>query len=136
MMTSDFRVGTIIETRPHLLTGAAIAAYADASGDYNPLHLDPAFASTTQFGRRIAHGMLLVGLLGHTLTKAFGESWQAHSTLHVRFRAPAFIDDSVIARVTVQESSASDTVACSLACLNQHGETIVTGDITVHIDHR
>jgi 3-hydroxybutyryl-CoA dehydratase len=40
------------------ISDSDIRAFADVSGDHNPLHLDDTFARQTRFGRRIAHGML------------------------------------------------------------------------------
>lgn len=46
------------------VTPALLARYADASGDHNPLHSDPAFAHAAGLDDVIAHGMLVMGLLG------------------------------------------------------------------------
>ena len=51
------------------------------SGDHNPLHTDPAFAATTQFGGTIAHGMLVLAYVSELMTAAFGDRL-------VRVRAP------------------------------------------------
>lgn len=48
-----------------------LARYAEASGDTNPLHLDPAFARKAGFDDVIVHGMLSMALLGRLLTAHF-----------------------------------------------------------------
>ena len=57
------------------LTQAQLHAYADASGDHNPIHVDPAFAADTPFGGTIAHGMLVLALIGEMMHAAFGDGW-------------------------------------------------------------
>ena len=57
------------------LTQAMLNAYADASGDHNPIHIDEAFAKTTPMGGTIAHGMLVLSLISEMMTAAFGERW-------------------------------------------------------------
>ena len=78
-------------------------AYADASGDHNPIHIDEAFAKTTPMGGTIAHGMLVLSFISEMMTAAFGERWLASGSLDVRFRAPARPGDTVTARATAQE---------------------------------
>ena len=51
-------VGASIGELTQAVDQSMIDAYADASGDINPLHIDPEFAKTTFFGRTIAHGLL------------------------------------------------------------------------------
>src|SRR3972149_7139736 len=86
------------------LTQAMIDAYAEASGDHNPIHIDPDFARTTPMGGTIAHGMLVLSFFSEMMTAAFGEAWLRGGTLDVRFRAPARPGDTVTARARPLES--------------------------------
>jgi 3-hydroxybutyryl-CoA dehydratase len=50
-----------------LMSDQDIVWFAEASGDRNPIHLDDNYAATTQFGKRIAHGLLVAGLISAVL---------------------------------------------------------------------
>ena len=51
----------------HVVDDALVRAFADVSGDHNPVHLDDAYAATTVFGRRIAHGMIVGSFISAVL---------------------------------------------------------------------
>jgi 3-hydroxybutyryl-CoA dehydratase len=108
------------------LTQDQIARYAEASGDHNPLHIDPAFAATTQFGGTIAHGMLVLAFVSEMLTAAFGRAWLDSGRLKVRFRAPARPGDTLTAtgRVTKVEDK---HVTCDIECVSASGEVLIDG---------
>jgi acyl dehydratase len=55
-------VGDAFTTAPRIVTGADVDVFAALTGDHHPVHVDPAWAATTAFGGRIAHGMLVVSL--------------------------------------------------------------------------
>jgi 3-hydroxybutyryl-CoA dehydratase len=74
---------------------AAILAYAAITDDFNPLHVDEAFAATTPFGRPIAHGMLSLNLLWQSLRQGLGSALPI--TLEVRFVRPVLQDIRVTA---------------------------------------
>ena len=57
-----------------VLTPERVAAYAEVTQDFNPLHLDPAFAATTSFGGPIAHGTLNLALVWEAAAATFGAS--------------------------------------------------------------
>lgn len=71
--------------------------YAGASGDFNPLHYDRDHAQGAGMPDVIAQGMFSMGLLASSLETWFGTG--RVSELSVRFRAPAFVGDSLVARV-------------------------------------
>ena len=50
-----------------IISNEDVQAFADISGDYNPLHMDDEYASTTEFGRRIVHGMFLGALVSRLI---------------------------------------------------------------------
>ena len=50
-----------------------IENFADATGDYNPIHFDKEYAAKTPFKRPIAHGILVTGFISSTITEFFGE---------------------------------------------------------------
>src|SRR5918912_2301200 len=78
-------LGPLVRT----VTQERIDQYAAASGDYNPIHVDPAFAARSPFGGTVAHGMLLLAYLSTLLTQAFGRAWLQTGALRVKFRNPA-----------------------------------------------
>ncbi|HYM15635.1 MAG TPA: MaoC family dehydratase [Dehalococcoidia bacterium] len=109
------------------LTQQRIAAYARASGDYNPIHIDEAYARTTPFGGTIAHGMLVLALVGEMMHRAFGEAWCARGTLKVRFKAPTRAGDTVTASATALAAPSESAASYSVRCENQRGDVLVEG---------
>ena len=79
------------------ITQERLNAYSEASGDHNPLHLDAAFAATTQFGGIIAHGMLNLALVSESMGSAYGRAWLESGTLAVKFKGAAYLGDRLFA---------------------------------------
>lgn len=125
-----YSAGEELPALSKLITQEKIARYAEASGDHNPLHTDPEFAATTQFGGTVAHGMLVLAYLSEMLTLAFGEPWVANGRMKARFRAPARPGDTVTAagRVTKVENG---MLRCEAECRSQTGEVLVVADVEV-----
>lgn len=117
-----------------VVTQEQIHAYADAARDWNPIHLDEQFAAGTQFGKRIAHGMLGLGFISEMLSTAFPDGWAAGSTLKVRFKSPIFPGETVrtVGEITkVTESDEGRVATCSIACIRPDGSEAISGTATV-----
>ncbi|MPZ50329.1 MAG: acyl dehydratase [Dehalococcoidia bacterium] len=112
------------------LTQPMIDAYAEASGDHNPIHMDEAFARTTPMGGTIAHGMLVLSLISEMMTAAFGERWLAGGSLEVRFRAPARPGDTATARAKAGEPK-DGRLRYAVECVSQTDEVLIAGTATV-----
>ncbi|MGF7160374.1 3-hydroxybutyryl-CoA dehydratase [Rhodoligotrophos appendicifer] len=98
-----------LPSRRFAVLQADIDRYAEASGDRNPLHLDPDFAATTPFGRTIAHGMMTLAFLSQVLGAEIGEAWLQGGDLDVAFLGPVFPGDEVL--VTCRSIAADDAAA-------------------------
>ncbi len=123
--------GDILPQTSMIVTPASVYRYAQASGDYNPLHLDEEFASKSQYGRTIAHGMLILGHLSNMLTTAFGEYWISNGRLKIRFRAPVFIPNEIqtFGKVTkIEQGSDTISIACNVGCTDQNNSEVLKGD--------
>jgi 3-hydroxybutyryl-CoA dehydratase len=120
------------------VTREAIAAYADAVGDHNPIHVDEAFARATPFGGVIAHGMLALAYVSETMERAFGERWARSGRLKVRFKLPARPGDTLIVtaepRSTVDEGAGGTRWEYAVTCANQRGETLIAGSASVEAE--
>jgi 3-hydroxybutyryl-CoA dehydratase len=103
-----------------------IDAYAAASHDHNPLHVDPAFASRTPFGGTVAHGMLVLALIGEMMYAAHGNGWLERGRLKVRFKAPARPGDVVTASGDMTKE-ADGIIEYAVQCINQRGEALIEG---------
>lgn len=95
------RPGDALAPVARTITREDIAAYAEASGDRNPLHLDDAYARTVGFPSVIAHGMLTLGHLASAVRGWAGEGEVLG--LRAQFRAPVFPGETIVARGTVRE---------------------------------
>lgn len=116
------------------ITDAVIRAFAELSGDYNPIHLDEEFAKTTQFGRRIAHGMISGALISAVLGYEFKERRVVYLSQTLKFVAPVFLDDTVTATATVINiREDKPIVTLETVCTKQTGEAVVRGEAVVKI---
>jgi len=111
---------------------ADVDAFAGVTGDHNPIHVDEAFAKTTRFGRRIAHGMLTASLISSVLANKLPGEGSVYLGQTLKFVAPVFPGDEITARVTVKEiREDKPIVKLDTVCVNQRGETVIRGEATV-----
>ncbi|MEA3254156.1 MAG: MaoC family dehydratase [Chloroflexota bacterium] len=118
------------------ITQEKINSYAEASGDFNPIHIDESFASQTPLGGTIAHGMLVLAYVSEIMRQSFGKEWASRGKLSARFRMPARPGDTVTVSgkiASIKDEGGISYVACSLECRNQKGELIVSGEARVEI---
>jgi 3-hydroxybutyryl-CoA dehydratase len=114
--------------RSRIVTEDDIKLFAKATGDFNPVHLDQAYAEKTFFEGRIAHGLLSLGYISTVL----GNILPGHGTIYlsqeVKFVAPVRIGDIITARVEVMELYPEKNRAkFKTICLNQEGKIVVDG---------
>jgi 3-hydroxybutyryl-CoA dehydratase len=110
------------------VTAERVRAYAEASGDHNPIHLDAGFAAGTHFGGPIAHGMLLLAYLSRLMSERFGRAWVENGSLDARFRGPAMVGALVRVLGSVQSvTEAPDglQVLSALRCEDEGGQILV-----------
>jgi 3-hydroxybutyryl-CoA dehydratase len=111
------------------LNPAMVAAYADAAGDSNPVHHDPAFASSTRFGRLIASGTHTTALLlGLTASHYSKHGAMVGLEFWVRFKRPIYADETIslewlVVRVTANAALNGEVVELRGRIKGQDGET-------------
>ncbi len=110
------------------ITETDINDFARVTGDFNPVHLDQAYAEKTIFKGRIAHGLLSVGLLSTVL----GNILPGHGTIYlsqeIKFLAPVRIGDTITAKVEVIELIPEKNRAkFRTTCINQDGKEVADG---------
>ncbi len=101
MKFSELALGQTASQTIHI-TPEMVAAFADVTGDHNPLHTDPAYAEP-RFGGVIANGVLLVGFFSALLATQLPGPGSVARGLTVRFKAPAHPGDVVRIEVKIVE---------------------------------
>lgn len=144
MWFEEFEVGQKINSSGRTITEGDIVTFAGVSGDYNQIHTDSEFAQKTPFGRRVAHGLLILsiasglamrtGVLEGTVI-AFREinSW--------KFTSPVYIGDTIHTELTVLETKAiprvgGGSVTIEIAVKNQKNDTTMKGAWTVLVANK
>ena len=128
--------GDVLPTVRKSVTQERIRAYAEASGDFNPIHLDQEFAAASRFGGIIAHGMMVAAAISEMMSMAFEETWAENGRLKLRFRAPVRMGDNVIASGSVKrirDGAEGREIVCAVRVERQTGEAAITGDTTVTV---
>jgi 3-hydroxybutyryl-CoA dehydratase len=126
----DMTVGQAAEMS-RLVNASDIEAFAEVSGDRNPVHLDEAYAKGTTFGERIAHGMLSAAYISAVLGTKLPGPGAIYLSQSLRFRRPVRIGDLVVARVTVKSLDGNrGHVALETAC-EVNGKTVLDGEALV-----
>ncbi|MFO8009350.1 MAG: MaoC family dehydratase [Dehalococcoidia bacterium] len=113
-----------------------INLYAEASKDFNPIHVDEEFAKKTPLGGTIAHGMLILAYASQMMASNFGRDWLTTGKLNVRFKNPARPGDTVKISGRVRKLLAQNdktSVKCDFLCQNQNGDTVLSGDASLSL---
>ena len=108
--------------------------FAGISGDFSPNHVDEEYMKATRYGRRIAHGALMVAYMSRastTMCQSLPGTVVSYGYDRIRFPNPVFIGDTVtvtyeIASIDVATRKASSTVTCA----NQRGDVVAAA---VHV---
>jgi acyl dehydratase len=113
MYFEDFRVGQTLHTPPHVVTEQALQQFAEVSGDLSPIHVDAAYAASTQFGQRLVHGPYGLArffgalhdmrIIEGTVIALLDTNW--------RYLQPIFVGDSLAFDITItrcRRTSAGD----------------------------
>lgn len=98
----DLRVG-MRETTRNVVTKEKVAAFAEISGDHNPIHLDEAYAATTPFGGCIAHGVFTASFVSAVIATRLPGPGSIYISQTLSFRAPVMIGATVETTIEVLE---------------------------------
>ena len=110
------------------ITDKVIRDFAEVSEDRNPLHLDEEFAKTTQFGQRIAHGMISAGLLSAVHTRYPGDG-TVYISQTLKFKKPVLVNDTLTAySELVEKIEGKYRIITKDWVENQNGEVVVEGE--------
>mgnify|MGYP000592672386 CR=1 FL=1 len=106
--------------------------FAGITGDFNPAHVNQPYAEKTFFKARIAHGILVAGLLSAVMANQLPGPGAVYIHQDLDFKAPVYIGDTVTAQVEVLAIDlGTNRVELKTTCLNQDGVVVVDGQATV-----
>jgi 3-hydroxybutyryl-CoA dehydratase len=109
-----------------------IRAFAEVTGDTNPIHLEDDYAAGTRFGRRIAHGMIAAGLISATIANDLPGPGTVYLSQTLQFKLPVYPGDTVTATVEVLTVRPDKPiVTLSTVCTNQEGKVVLEGEAVV-----
>ena len=135
LFLEDLALGRSAE-RSRVVTAADIDAFAQVTGDENPVHLDEAYATRTRFDGRIVHGILLAGFISAVLGNDLPGPGAIYLSQTLRFRRPVRIGDEVTARAEVMEINQTRARVTLRTVCTVGGEVMVDGEAVVMAPRR
>ncbi len=134
-MLTEIQEGKTLSPVVKHITQEKINLYAEASGDFNPIHVDESFAAKTPFGGTIAHGMLNLAYVSEVMTSAFGRNWLSGGKLRAKFKDSARPGDTLTinGKINSIDQKGVSYANCSFECRNQKGEIVVAGEAIAEV---
>lgn len=115
---------------------ADLVLFSGLTGDFDPIHVNEDYARQTAFGKRIAHGGLVIGLLSTTASIMSRRSIERGAQAvpvslgydRIRFIKPVFINDTITARYRIEEiDAAAGRSRSAVEVVKADGEVCVAG---------
>lgn len=137
----DLRVGARQRTHGRTVTEADIVNWCSLTGDWFVLHSDAEFASRTQFGQRIAPGLMVLAFSGGLGVPAISEAIVAnYGSDRVRYPRPTFIGDTLYGDIEVEELIERDAgtgiASFRWDMVNQDEQTVMSSRLKVLVRRR
>lgn len=135
----DFFVGQKVATVGRTLSESDIFTFAGLTGDFNEIHTNAAFASKTQFGQRIAHGLLGLSIAtGLIMRTGFleGTVLAFREIIEWKFVKPFYIGDTVSAELNITETKAlprigGGSITAAIVVKNQDDDICQRGSLNL-----
>lgn len=118
------------------VTEADVVAFADVSGDHNPVHLDADYAATTPFGERIAHGMLSAAYISALIASELPGPGAIYLGQTLSFRRPVKLGDEVTTRLEVLSLDDAKARAVLKTTCSVGGKAVIEGEATIMVPRR
>lgn len=134
---SSLKVGCLLPTIERNIDQDRINSYAEASGDFNPIHIDTQYAKETDFRGTIAHGMMIAATISEIMWPQFGKNWLSAGRLRLKFKSPVYPGDTVTTFGEVKsitETDGVDEIVCSVGVRRQTGQIAIIGETACYWD--
>jgi Acyl dehydratase len=110
------------------ITETDVQLFAGVSGDINPIHISKLAGERSIFGRRVAHGILVSGLISAVIGMQLPGPGTIYLGQNIKFCSPVFIGDTINAQVEVIEiKEEKNIVKLATKCTNQEGKVVIEG---------
>jgi 3-hydroxybutyryl-CoA dehydratase len=130
--TDKFYVG-LTHKYTQVIDDKLVRAFAELSGDRNPIHIDDEIAKKSRFGQRIAHGAILFGIV----SKVLGMDMPGVGTVYLsqlcNFSLPVYIGDTVTLEAKIVEILPKSIARISTIITKQTGEVVMDGEAKVKL---
>ena len=139
MIETIYKEGDKLVSIKRKITQDLINCYANVSGDHNPIHINKEYAKSTEFGARIAHGMLNLGIVSEMLQESFQEDWRFEGQIKTKFTAPVYSGEVISTYgtiISVQPSTLIPSITeiqCSIGCKKENGSIVIEGSALLKI---
>lgn len=133
--SNELKVGQTAQTTKQILD-VDLSLFAAVTGDFNPAHFDPVYAAETHFKGRIAHGMIVAGLISGVIGMKLPGPGTVYLQQTLNFVAPVRIGDVITASVEIIELLERRRVRLRTKCVNQDGLTVLDGDALVSVSRK
>lgn len=127
MAFEDFKLGMKASTSK-TITETDIILFAGISTDINPVHLDEEAAKNGIFKKRVAHGILVSGLISAVLGNKLPGPGSIYMGQELKFLAPVYIGDTITAEVEIIDLIPEKSrIKLNTTCTNQDGKVVISG---------
>lgn len=115
------------------ITDADIKAYAGLSGDHNPVHVSDEYASSSRFGKRIAHGLMSAGFFSALFGTRLPGPGCVYVSQSLQFKRPVYMGDTVIATVKVLSVDVSKCRVFFETICTVGGRVVIKGEAEIYM---
>ena len=131
----DLEIGDAMETSGRTVTEYDVVSFAALTGDWHPQHADAAWAAKSPFGRRVAHGMLVLSYAIGLLPIDPRVVLAMRSIENAVFKRPVGLGDTIRARMKFTDkrplNEEAGLVTLGVKILNQDDELVARVDVVV-----
>lgn len=133
MRFDELTVGMSVELK-RIVDDASVRAFAEVSGDMNPIHLDAEVASRSRFGERIAHGMFAGAMISALIASELPGPGSVYLKQELRFLKPIRVGSTVRTRLElISLDSPRRRAQVATKCLDEGGNLLVDGEATIWV---